>query len=547
MRHEREVHKLHGQGPQAYPVHNHSADEKSDENSVPSLLKVSRHRGDAAYKLHQPPEDIDDYSVQDRDHPQSNEVRDNDDASEHMEGAHVLVHSAAVDGRTSPLDSNDNDERHGLDLLDTHLKPKHTVTSGSRHHPRRTSIPASKRPEQPKEDKGKIMVDVDFLHRLESKISDLQSRVEECEGTPSSPTTTSICDSRGSVNSVSDLGHVSIRAAKDSCHIDDDKIIDGPEVKKGKRGGVNVEGPSLAIARRKCVGNNPMFEAVDGGIYSRRIVEDLGDRPLLALVEEHLSNGKFWRKRMEIASPDFFDLLKEVSGHDMDENALQEGVFYLLEPFRVLFLNRKQLTDYAKDTNESTQAKKHAKFVLDFLKSDFSDISRALDNFESVTPPNLVRYCDLWMLYRPGTTVYSCANGEWEAFIVDSFHGMQERIPSPDNRHSLTRLDIDAWSINFDGEVYGRVWSIHCVAPFHGVKNISSLPLVPEKFLLDGKIIRDSLIFRGRKFCALQVQHCQENETSPSRVVVDHLTYQRRNGFVHFGVIFPHLRSRSES
>lgn len=532
LRHEREVHGMHNNGAKAYFVHNYNGVELSGEISTPSYLKRSSH-GDAANdRLNDPLKSPHLSSYQDSNHFPRDAFEDEEDVSEHVGRAHVLAPPLAMYDKTPG--------RKGFDLFDTHHGPKPTITSGFPYHPRLTTIPKSIKPEQPKETSKehneKIMVDVDFLHKLESKISDLQSRVEECEGAPGSASNSSISDSENSADSVSDLGHRGGRAGRYARDfVDEDIIICEPEAKKGKQGAKLFGGPSLEVARWNHLSENQRFEAVRDGMSTRPVVEFPFDRPLLTVVSEYDCHIQFWRRRVEIASPPFFDLLKEVSQHNMSDIALHQGVFYLMEPLMGLFLNRKQLTDYVENTDESTQAKEHAEFILNFLKSDFSNISRVLDNFESVTPPNLVKYCDLWMLYRPGTTVYSHANGEWEAFVVDDLDGMQIRRPSQKNRHALTRLDIRAWSMNFDGEICGRVWSIHCVAPFHGVKDISSLALVPEKFLLDANAIKESLLSRGKKFCKFQVQHLQESETSPSqstRVMVDHLTYQRRNGWL---------------
>lgn len=502
---------MHGHGPKAFLVH-----------------------GDAAiHRMHDPSKNHHGCSFQGCDHFLRDDFGDKEDVFEHVEGAHVLAPPATTYGRTPCSESTDNVGRKGFDFFDTHLRPKHIVTSGLRHPPKFDTIPTTISPEQSNGNNERTMVDVDFLHKLESKISDLQSRVEEYEGAPGSPTNSSISDSGDSVDSVSDVSHKGGRAARYPQDFDDETISYEPEVKNGKRDAKAFEGPSLEVARWNHLGENQRFEAVRDGM-STPVLEFPPDRPLLTAVSEYDRN-QFWRRRIKIASPAFFDLLKEVSRHNISDLALHEGVLYLMEPLMVLFLNRKQLTDYVENTKESTQVKEHTKFILNFLKSDFSDISRVLDNFESLTPPNLVKYSDLWMLYRPGTMVYSRGNGEWEAFVVDSLDGMQIRKPSPDNGHAFTRLDIRAWSMNFDGEVYGRVWSIHCVAPFHGVRDISSLSLVPEKYLLDRNAIRESLLSRGRKFCAFQVQHCQESEISPSqstRIMVDHLTYQKRNGWL---------------
>ena len=523
---------MHGRGTTARLVCNHSAFEPFEgKNTLPLSQRYSH--GDTVTDR-MPGRSRDPYlsPFPDCEHLLDTESRDEEDVSGYVGEAHVLAPPIAGYGRIPCSESNDNAWRKESDSFDRHVKSKHTVPA---EHPRSVTDPSKIDSEPSKKSNERIMVDMDFLQRLESKITKLQFRVEECEATPGSPTNSSICDSQDSVDSVFDLGRRSLPATRGPPHPDNEYLLYEPEVRKERRDASSAEVPSLAIARWKCLGANQRFEAVDEAMSSRPAVEDLNKRPLLALIEDYQTNSRLWRKRLEIASPAFLELLKEVSCHDIGENALHEGVFYVAEPFMVLFLNRKQLIDYVDNTNESTLAKEHAKFILDFMTCEFSDISRTLDNFESVTPPNSVKYCDLWMLYRPGTTVYSRVNGEWEAFIVDSLDGMQVRKPSPDNFHAFTRLDIRAWSMDFDGEVYGRVWSIHCVAPFDGVRDISSLPLVPEKFLLGGETIKESLLSRGKSFCKLQGRYCQQSETSssqPTRVMIDHLTYQKRNGWL---------------
>ena len=462
-------------------------------------------------------------------------VRNEIGVAEPLDEAHMNAPPAKVYHKTASLGSND---KMGMEGFDTPIQPKHTFTPKSQHHPKLTAIPSIS-PVKQTEDNKKIVIDVDFLHKLESKISDLESRVEECEGRPDSPTNSSILDSEDSVDSVSDVSRNSFRESRHPRRRSLDSASDVsprsfPEARHQRHFDddfidiVHVGEPSLRVARWKCFGDLSQVEVVNDETPFHRFA----NKPLLKFMEDYCPNNKLWRRRLDISSPAFYELLREVSGHNLNDIALHDGVFYLTEPFMVLFLNRKQLTEHVERTNEVTQAKEHAIFVLGFLEREFSDVSRMLDNFESLTPPNLVKYCDLWMLYRPGTTVYSRANGEWEAFIIDSLDGMQLRKPSVENHHLFTRLDIRAWSMNFDGEVYGRVWSLHCVAPFHGTRDISSLPLVPEKYLLDGKTIRESLVSRGKKFCTTQLQHCQLSGISTSRVMVDHLTYQKRNGWL---------------
>ena len=143
----------------------------------------------------------------------------------------------------------------------------------------------------------------------------------------------------------------------------------------------------------------------------------------------------------------------------------------------------------------------------------------------------------IWMLYPPGTTVYTKENGEYEAFIVDSIRGVHKSMRHKSGQHNYSRLELTCWSINYDGEIFGRVWSTHGIFPFKGSKEINSLQLIPERFLPDAESIKSSLMSRGKQFWALQGQNYREYHgeiwsqhmsEDAIRVMVDHLTYQRR-------------------
>lgn len=144
------------------------------------------------------------------------------------------------------------------------------------------------------------------------------------------------------------------------------------------------------------------------------------------------------------------------------------------------------------------------------------------------------------MLYAPGTVVYTTHNGEHEAYIVDSLHGSSIYPRNRSGRHSHSALELTCWSINYDGEIFGREWTTHVISPYNGKKEISSLDLVPETFLPNVATVKENLIARGKSFWGLHGQNyreytgeiwSQQMNDDPIRVMVDHLTYQRRMGW----------------
>ena len=116
--------------------------------------------------------------------------------------------------------------------------------------------------------------------------------------------------------------------------------------------------------------------------------------------------------------------------------------------------------------------------------------------------------------------------------------GFQKRQRSSGSSYPFTRLDLNCFSIDYDGEAFGRVWTMHCISPFHGEKEIESLDLVPAKFLPNAPHINEALLKRGKEFYTLQGQQYREyvgdrssNDVDqiPERVMVDQFKYQRRH------------------
>jgi hypothetical protein len=299
--------------------------------------------------------------------------------------------------------------------------------------------------------------------------------------------------------------------------------------------------PKLEVLRFKETANHygdqyPEREPDIKSTNGHNVSENLGNQNVLTVIREFDERKRFWRKKVEIASPDLIvKYLQNAAHYETDVETVDKGL-HLTEPFMVLFHNREKLTNLAEGSDPLSD---HAKLVVDFMRNECPDTSKKLDDIESANPSGLITWPDIWILYRPGTVLYTIENGEREAFVVDSIHGMQKRRPSFVGRHSHGRIDLICWSVNYDGEIYGRVWSTHCILPFHGTKEIASLDLVPAQFLPEAETTKQDLIARGKKFWGLQGQKYleytgemwtqQATEDEAVRVMVDHLAYQRRH------------------
>ena len=360
---------------------------------------------------------------------------------------------------------------------------------------------------------GTVTVGFDYLKRLEDRITDLQLWAGPPSSRPPPP------------------GTFMIQGRK------------APKAIEGEASGEANGEKKLKIIRLKTVPtyhgeHDPKREPDEESAPGHTVTE--ASKPTLTVVRMFEMGNRFWRKKLEIVSPSLVDSLTHVSTYETDVEMV-DGDLHLYEPFMVLFHNRQQLRSLAEDTAGSTPAKEPARLILDFMQSEFADISQKMDDVESQNPSGSITFPNIWMLYPPGTIVYLIENGEREAFVVESIRGAQRRRPGFIGRHSHTRLDVTCWSINYDGEIFGRVWSTHCILPFHGTKDISALDLVPERFLPEAESVKSALLVRGKEFWSLQGQKYleytgemysqQASNDEAVRVMVDHLSYQRRNNW----------------
>ena len=410
----------------------------------------------------------------------------------------------------------------------------------------------------------KVTVSGGYLREMESIIKSLQHRMDLCELGPRSPPNAWPASRRGSVTSVTECNDSFMqeerrpRRAFDvgapppppgdspvvvlptrSAHSPPPTVTSPPPPPGQVTAALTVDGlPRLEVTRwKECATNigDPEWHVDHESPETAANPKDFSDKSILTVIKEYDVDNRFWRRRVKIVSPSLISLLKDLPRYDFKPNpqdGLRDGCeLRLPEPLMVLFHNRKHLQDKA--SAESRRVREQIQFVLDFMRADFPDVTKRLDDIESPKPSGLVTYEELFLLYAPGTLVYSTENGEHEALVVDSIRGMQKHHGGKYGRFFLT-----CWSINYDGEVFGRVWSGHTIMPFHGARKISSLNLVPERFLPNPEAVKAQLTARGQKFWSLQGQNFLEytgemwsehSSDEAVRVIVDQATFQRRN------------------
>ena len=110
--------------------------------------------------------------------------------------------------------------------------------------------------------------------------------------------------------------------------------------------------------------------------------------------------------------------------------------------------------------------------------------------------PAIATFSMLWLMLKPGSTVYTEIHGSYAACVIES---VKFRGRPLDNKGSY---DVNLWYLDFDGRHLGRRAHFVTMNPFDGEREILNLKVIPVEFYdkMDNGKMRDALVQRGQKF-----------------------------------------------
>ncbi|ESU07861.1 hypothetical protein FGSG_02425 [Fusarium graminearum PH-1] len=160
-----------------------------------------------------------------------------------------------------------------------------------------------------------------------------------------------------------------------------------------------------------------------------------------------------------------------------------------------------EIENIKKDEDEEVTGLRHLGWLLHFFKKAVLD---DMINEELRHKNDMCTFRMLWLLFKPGKTVYHETDGHLGAYVlqsVDTDPGILSIVP-PMRPKSYT---IKVWSLDFDGKYVGRVGKTITIAPFEGERPIRSLQLVPCDIIDqdDGGKWREKLEDNGKKWYQL--------------------------------------------
>ncbi|KAK7409221.1 hypothetical protein QQX98_008597 [Neonectria punicea] len=124
----------------------------------------------------------------------------------------------------------------------------------------------------------------------------------------------------------------------------------------------------------------------------------------------------------------------------------------------------------------------HLGMLLDFYKGT---PRKAMTEERSRHARERCAFNMLWLLFRPGITVYYDIDGQLRAFVVNKFDTSPEIFSMTENTRVKQRKEytVNMWNLAYNGRFVGRVSDEVYLPHFDGERQISSLRLVPCEFI----------------------------------------------------------------
>lgn len=165
---------------------------------------------------------------------------------------------------------------------------------------------------------------------------------------------------------------------------------------------------------------------------------------------------------------------------------------WIAEPFELVVHNRREIVKRHSEL-EDGDAKKHLEWFLERLEAHQPSLWQKQDEILSGSCRQIL-FKHLWLLYPPGSTVFSVDGGAWRAYIIERCETVI--------RENAAILQIHVCYLDFDGT--GRRLIPHRttieVTPYASERQVSALRLKPEWHVEQTTSLVAKLIKRGDEY-----------------------------------------------
>lgn len=195
-------------------------------------------------------------------------------------------------------------------------------------------------------------------------------------------------------------------------------------------------------------------------------------------------------------------------GHHLDSLRLyRDSLKYSEDQRYTTATSEMQTPNYPPDhqvisTTCNATAAQHLTHLLDYLESSYGE---RIHTEKSKNDKGYCTFAMLWLLYKPGTTVYfrEKQTDLPSAMVIKSVKADPSILFRNDNERSPYELEL--WNLDQDGRKVGRRVHVKDVEQFHGERAITSLEIFPAHFLdtQDNGRTRNAVIERGKSWYSL--------------------------------------------
>ena len=184
----------------------------------------------------------------------------------------------------------------------------------------------------------------------------------------------------------------------------------------------------------------------------------------------------------------------------------EAGALVMQEPFCALFFYEAELKSLCEDEASDPKQRSQLSQLLHFSSGFYADEL----SFEKVRRRLATPICTFrwsWLLFRPGTLVYTWQNGKTIACAVDKCRliGLDDLGRAAMNarrdlqfQDRLEAIELSMFYMEYDGELVGRRRISITIWPFKGTRTITSLPAYPISY--GDESLRQQLIKTGKLY-----------------------------------------------
>ncbi|KAJ5836217.1 hypothetical protein N7447_002243 [Penicillium robsamsonii] len=241
--------------------------------------------------------------------------------------------------------------------------------------------------------------------------------------------------------------------------------------------------------------------------------------------------------QIRLRSPILLKVLNEVTDQ-LSQRGPHEHKVTFMRPFKLLTLFGKELLEHQKKLEqihgdsiagsqdpstaigplketESLKALEHLRLLNEFMANHLGRVFKLREDFEKGTTRK-VAFCDLWHLFRPGTTVRTPASKQIQLYRVIRATGGRPLyslagdppanyagVKLKDQGYSPGSFIVECFYVDFDGAQYGPVNCTFQIRKYEGERDMTALPVYPLQFDPDHESIREAMVIRGENFAVL--------------------------------------------